>query len=794
MPKILSLLLVLALAGCGGGGDSGGTPTSTVPPAPAPSATGLSVSFDKSSLNFEYSEGSTPPSQVVLATASGTTDKDILMGAEVTGSGIATPIRVVVDMVARTATITVVPAAGLASGTYSGSIKMLACADQACTVQHKGSPHTVNYTITVRPGLKPSATSLNLAATETGASSISTITFTPPAANASVTASVNYLNGVAGWLNTQVSGTSLQVQASAAALSAGTYQANLLLSAPSSGQTVTIPVSLTVGSGLTVPETASIQVDSAVTAQQLQGSIALALAPGATATTWSASSDQAWLKLTRSSGSFSTQPAWTIDAAAFNALPNNAHYTAKVQVTTDSRLPARTYTLDAHKALAEIKGLDALALLAGQGGDVLVYGNGFSSLSAGLNGVSVSGVQPKAASVLGDKVLRLTLPAVPAGSYAVTLKSASGMATASKNIVVTGSSTYSYQAFDTQGLKATLVWDAVSKSAFVVNGTLKSVMRYADVNGRFQLVTTRSFPAVDSIAMTPDHTALVLQSGFNTIYKLSPADLSTIATFNLGNFGGMVDYYSTPLTIMGDNRLMHPLFGWVDLDTGATSPLSYDIDRYYRGAPAGWGAVSGDGMRMLRPDSGMISPSGPMYHTDVASGKFAAYNSSLTPFFYRYAVNHDGSVWWVERDVVDFDLNLRGRAVLPDDWVGNRAAMSRDGTRLYEYTQSPTAGTKPRIYVFDTSQVQTTQVNMPVLGYIEFADLPNCPYDGNRGSYEGCQTFETHIAISDDGKTLFVAGDRKFVVVPIPASMTPLGISQPRATLSGQLRIPAVGR
>ena len=35
--------------------------------------------------------------------------------------------------------------------------------------------------------------------------------------------------------------------------------------------------------------------------------------------------------------------------------------------------------------------------------------------------------------------------------------------------------------------------------------------------------------------------------------------------------------------------------------------------------------------------------------------------------------------------------------------------------------------------MFDTSRVQTTQVNLPVQGYIEVPDSPNCPYDSNRG-------------------------------------------------------------
>ena len=788
MKNIVTLLTLLALAACGGGGGGGSAPST-----PASSATGLSVTFNKSSLNFEYNEGDTAPAQLVLASATGNTDKDILMGAEVTGKGIQTPINVAVDVATRSATITVVPERGLAAGTYNGSIKMLACANQGCSVQHGGSPYTVAYTITVRAGLKPSVASLNLAAAETGASAISTVGFTPPAAGAQVTASVDYTSGRTGWLNARVVGAGVEVQAAAGALSAGTYQANLVLSVAGTGQKATIPVTLTVGSELIVSERASVKVDSVAASRQLQGTVALALAPGATATTWSAASSQTWLKLGGASGSFATPLTWSIDPAAFNALPNNAHHLAQILIRTDSNLPARTFTLDAHKALAEIKGLDAVALLAGQSGDVLVYGQGFSALPAGLAGVSVQGVQPTAASVVSDNVLRVSLPTMQAGTYAVTLKSASGMTSPGKNIVVTGAGAYTYQALATEGVKNAVVWDAVSKSAFVVNRTLKSVMRYADVNGRFQLVTTRSFPAVDSVAMTPDRSALVLQSGYNVIYKLSPTTLSTLATFSLGEFGGSPShYYTEPLTIMGNNRLMHPLWGWIDLDTGDMSPLLSDIQSYSY-SPAAWGVVAGNGLRMILPDSGRSSPHGPMSRVDLGgSGKFSPYNTTLSPFFYRAAANHDGSVWWLEGDVVDFDLNMRGVAKLPDGWGANEAAMSRDGTRLYQYAQN-SAAAAPRVYVFDTSKAATTAVNLPVLGFIEMADAANCPYQGY--SYDSdCAPFETRITISDDGKALFIAGDRKFIVLPIPAAMAAANARAGGSVLGGQTVIPAARR
>ena len=809
MTKLLSLVLVLALSACGGGGggDSSGvgvtpaptpapTPTPIPEPTPTPTspATGLSITFNRSSLSFDYNEGAVPPSQMVLATAVGNTDKDILIGAELVGKGIQTPIAIAVDRLNRTGTVTVVPERGLAPGEYSGSIKMLACADQACSIQYGGSPYTITYSIVVRPVLVASPAALNLAATETGSSIINAIPFTSPWAAGDILATVNYLSAQTGWLTTSITDNTLQIQASAQRLSAGTYQATVMLSVPSNGQAVSIPVKLTVGTSLTVSDGASIDVDSATQVAQLQGNIPIAIASGAAASTWKASSNVPWLKLTRSTGDFSTSPAWSIDALAFRALANNTRYTAEVRIETNSSLPAKVFKLDVNKALAEIKGLDALGLLAGQSGDILVYGSGFNKLQGGLDSISIREVQPSAVAILSDKVLRLSLPAMLAGSHAIVLKSASGIATTSKSIIVTGESTYTYQALDTEGVNSTVIWDAASKSAFVVNRTLKSVMRYAVVDGIFKLVTTRSFSALDSIAMAPDHNALVVQAGYDMIYKLSPTTLATMSSLALGSSSIPAETYTQPLTIMGDNRLLQPQRGWIDLDTGLVSPALFATAGASHTA-ASWGIVSGDGMRLIRPDGGRTSPSGAMFHAEMlGDSKFISYNTTLAPYFYRAAASHDGHVWSLDGKVVDFDLNLLGYAKLPDDWLSNQGVMSRDGTRLYHYAQSATTGIKPRIYVFDTSKAATTEANLPVLDYFEFDDLPNCPYGPNSGAYGDCHTFESNMAISDDGKTLFIAGDRKFVVLPIPPSMAAPVIGPAPVARSGRALLPASRR
>ena len=252
----LSCLLALMLAACGGGGGGGGgSGTSTTS---TPSSTGLTISFDTSSVSFNYVEGTMPAYKFITATATGTTDKDILMGAEVTGIGIALPIGVAIDTVARNASITIAPASGLAPGTYTGTIKLLACTTQDCKVQHGGSPHIVNYTVTVLPTLKVPQSSLSFAAVETGSPASYRVDFAAPVPTSQVLATVTYGSSTGGWLSAAVNGDHADVQVAPAGLAIGTYTATLTFTVQDTGQVKSMPVSLKVGGALSVADGADL--------------------------------------------------------------------------------------------------------------------------------------------------------------------------------------------------------------------------------------------------------------------------------------------------------------------------------------------------------------------------------------------------------------------------------------------------------------------------------------------------------------------------------------------------------
>ncbi|HSY29690.1 MAG TPA: hypothetical protein VK832_19420, partial [Burkholderiaceae bacterium] len=347
-----------------------------------------------------------------------------------------------------------------------------------------------------------------------------------------------------------------------------------------------------------------------------------------------------------------------------------------------------------------------------------------------------------------------------------------------------------YQALTTQGnAPSIIVWDAVSSSAFVASGATGSIQRYGVVNGQFQLITSRSFGVIDGIAMSPDHSALIMQSGGLTVYKLSPTDLSTIAQFKLTNTSdNAIPNFSNggrvPLPVMGDNRLFNFYAGWVDLNTGVASPTN--LLGYQETSLVNFNPVSGNRQRMLWPDNLPISASRQMFEDDLENPGFKESSNRLTYSpFNNYVVSHDGNTWSFNTYVYDFNMDLLGQYALPTSWLSVGQAMSRSGQRLYAYATS--YNNNPRIYVFDTSAPDPTTGKYAIVGYIPVNIIQNCTDDA-------CDALVSALTITDDDQTLLLAGTGNFVAQPIPATLLAPVIDHAKYKFSTVVRMSASGR
>lgn len=158
-PVLLVGALCMSLAACGGGGGGGGgsTPTSSSP----------SISFDPASTSFTSDRANPKTRSIIVLTLENTTTAGLFVSGTHTNVAI---YHVGVDM--RDANIITVlfshrPPTTFFNGTYTDTLVLNVCLDEACTKPLKGSPLTIPITNTV-----------------TGTDSVTGLTGPPPDPNA----------------------------------------------------------------------------------------------------------------------------------------------------------------------------------------------------------------------------------------------------------------------------------------------------------------------------------------------------------------------------------------------------------------------------------------------------------------------------------------------------------------------------------------------------------------------------------------------------------------------------------
>jgi hypothetical protein len=769
-------LCVLGLGSCGGGGDGGA--------GAGGGESAFHISFSTSSLKFDYLEGTAPPLQTVIATAEGAPPSDTLfVGARVEGEGITQPIDIEIDYETGTATAYVRPLINLPAGTYSGKLRLLACADELCTRHWAGSPHRVSYSIVVRPRLAVSPAAISLTAAETQTGAAQSVTVTLPNDVSAATTVVTYTSGAPGWLQVQNDGTSLTLTPSATNLVPGTYAASVALEVPDSSQNISLPVSLSVSNGLLTPATVVMTYNSDSSST---GSFVVSAAPGVAATNWTASSDSPWLVLDTASGAMGDSLQWKLDPARFSALQNKASHTATITVSAPG-LTSQVTTFTVTKDVVEIEHIDMLALKAGASGDVLLYGSGFSSLSAFAGRVQVSGgLVPTEVTVLSDGMARLSLASVPAGAYSIWLSTAGGIATHANTLQVLAPQTFAAQTLSvSQGNKTPLVWDPVQQVAYSIDQAANAVQRLA-WNGSGFAVTSRGLgEQLMSLGLDRDRMTLVVTTRTSKVVRLDPETLETVSSATVYGPREMSLHESSmflPLAISGDNRL------WLSDGAGYSysSHFSYDLDTKIRqvhrpddsffGGPVA--ASSWDGRKtFVSAGFGLSSPSLGSW-IDMLDG--VAKPTALLPHAIRMVrTNRTGTHWYIGEDSRVWTPAYGGRILtaLPNGWTRmdyGGTVLSADGQRAYtmSYTTGAfvSAGTelqpgKFRIYVSDTSSTASGATTAPIVGYIDVAESPSCRV------YSECQVTYFSMTLSEDGQTLFLIGNRNFIVVPVPANL-----------------------
>lgn len=422
------------------------------------------------------------------------------------------------------------------------------------------------------------------------------------------------------------------------------------------------------------------------------------------------------------------------------------------------QVPVRYNVLE----LPEITSIDRLALVPGRPGSVMVYGTGFLGIPHPSTDLRVAGATPTAVTVLGDRALRVELPALPAGEYPVSLRNDVGVESRQLPLSVLAPIDRVHEEIPTEGTKFSLVWDAISQSAYVVNVSLELVMRF-DLSHTPATVTAKRIGSVVSLGLPLDRSVILagVTDGAGTLHDLDPGDLSTIRTRATGGRFAISD---SPMPISGGN------LAWIQSFEGRAYNLA-------RSAPATAaeqnGAVacyfcasSPDGRRMIFNQDPTSFPGPPLAWWDAAEGATHFYTTSSVGVFYAAPSDHAGTRWILDFRVFDFDFSVLGVLDVPDPWTALRYALSRSGRRAYVYADN--GGDLPKVFVYDTTGPLITTTSYPLLGSIDVAALASCPDTDGPG---GCSRYRLGFRITDDERTLLAIGDRRLLVIPIPAEL-----------------------
>jgi len=659
----------------------------------------------------------------------------------------------------------------LPSGTYKTEVVVFSANDRLVI--------PVSYTVAPPTGgdryLNVKARNLTFAALEGGVSVKESVGLARPSWNPDVTVDVSYNSG-SGWLT---SGTGpdgdLQLWANAAGLTAGVYQATATITVAFPFAYFDLPVTLTVGAGLTLPEPRVVVIDSESTAASLKGSIPV-VGDTTAGMVWTATSSQPWLRLTRSSGGPGSTIDYEIDAALALAVPAYTDVPAAITVNVSATGASATTGVILRRELAEVSYAGPGNVVSGLGSTIIVRGRGFDRFSNPATRFVVGDVTPISVTRLSATSLRVTLPAMSAGDKTIAISNALGAATEAAKLQVLDAHTYIAAALSTGGVPSAVLHDPLRRQLFVANTTLNSIQRFRESAGSWARDELK-LPGLDNIGLSPDGAVLVATVTQNMLYLIDPVTLTVKDVFTAPSFIRPAALTGHGLAITNDGKVWLNVFGgWntmvvFDIRTHMFSPVYPDVYRKFTFGPQF--LVSRDGERLVARESPYESP---MYYMDSSLGVWHDFSyGPFDPSTRFYGFDDTGSRLASAEGIrgVSYggnDLAWTWAATIPDrGWSQTAGVLSPDGKRYYVYAQpadwlTATTPLMPRVYVFDASPVSWID-GLPLLGQFELPDLPTCYTYLRECSLPA-------MSVSIDGSTLFIAGKLKLLVVPVP-TLTP---------------------
>jgi hypothetical protein len=707
-----------------------------------------------------------------------------------------------------TATSFDVALSSLPSNTYTGSVTVTSGTTQVTL--------TVNYTVSAPAGgdqpLAVNPPNLTMATVEDGSTS-ATLGVTPPSWNPNVTATVEYIGG-SGWLSLTPTAPVEQVVANAAALTAGSYTANIRLHGAYPSTDILVPVALTVGVGLMQPADVPLTLGAETLASDLTGMVPVNVAAPGLPTTWHASSNVSWLILTNSNGATGSSLTYSVDTTKVGALADAATSSAQITITPAvATMTPVAFNVNLNKNLPQITSLGPYTQLTGQPARVVLRGTGFNSIASPTARFTLAGATTNTVTVVNDTEVVAQFSALSAGKHIAAVSNALGLTTATGSVTAVAPPAYVYSAIPTGGSLRSLAYDAERESIYAANTTLATIMSF-HYTGSAWVKNSVPFAQAYDVGLSQDGATLFATATLTSAAPTAPGvietlDPSTLATTQsaaqsvvfqplFGTLGFGIPTTNDARTWLSVAPVPGGFGNLAYVTPASLSPTLVTLNTIATDFDDGpWFAVSRDGERLIITQSSSSGPSAMLY-MNAADSVFKT-NSGGATFSYYFSVSESGDKALFDNATLrDGAFNVLGAATIP---AGSSAPMSYyakngqltpDGSRIYVLSYRSDASTQPtvtpRVFVFDAT---SPPPNLTALGYFDVPDYPTCVPDNNTGSCPGQYgSPSTAGAISLDGKVLFFAGDQNLLVVPVPSTLNTI-TSAPQGPSTKAQRTPA---
>lgn len=584
-------------------------------------------------------------------------------------------------------------------------------------------------------------------------------------------------NDPVSWLSATPMAGGYAVVADATSLSAGTYDAQAVVSGGYPTQDVQVPIALTIGVGLVLPADQIKVINSESTAATLIGTAPVNVVTGP-AVNWTAQSAAPWLILTDSAGATGETLAYRIDPAQLATLPNDGtEEWGGITVTPDrASMSPRTFAVRVSKRLAAITHVGPYLQPTGRDTRVILRGIGFDGVGNLAARLHFSGGTVTQITRVNDTELVVNTGPLGLGAFPFSFTNALNATTASAAVKTFTPQTFAAASMPTGGDLRGMFYDAERSSVYLVNQNLESLQRFRFTN-QWNL-TSLAVPAIVSAGLTQDGSRVMVATSTSTqgrIRQLDAADMNVqITSTDLDQ--PIASDWNGDIQTTNDGRSWFAVgSGWNDMAYFDASAGTMTIVRptlntsFYAGPGFG---MSRDGERLMILQTG--SNWQDMLYMDAADSEVRVNPANLQNN-YRMSFSDDASRYLnANYEVRDHDFALIGRLPNPlpraagdnqDHWV-LRSVLSPDGSRVYAVAMPndyPYQTTPARLYVFDSSTRQQASDELPTLGFIDIAGYPACsPMPPNTTCYSN-----SYITVSPDGNTVFVAGSSNLVVVPV---------------------------